>query len=410
MRDIITKIESILWAEGLHTAWNADTARAIAELLQAEGYGPGGSRPQAPVPAPAKRGRKGAGMPFSAAVAALVKLIPAGNGGNKGKPPAYWQTVLVSPDGVRLLPSAGESFAVVAETGLPESVAVDGRLFAGALKGITTPALSIRGNALVVAGGGLETSLPILHDMTAADGAWRVRDLPEPDLTGAVTWHPVVMQAIQQVARVASTDQTRASITRVLVEAEAVVATDGHRMEVRYITTHLDKPFAIPQDAIALLSSTKEPVAVAVKGGSVWLHSGPFMVQVPNERDFPAWRQVLPKDDEATLVVVLNRGMLRDFCKRVPKAEVAVQPVIMTLSAHDTAVRLQSAGMRADDIAACYGDVKQTMHVGFNASYMLSLLEGLTDGDFFELRLVDQFTPMTVRAPRQLHVLMPARI
>ena len=343
-------------------------------------------------------------MTFSAAVAALVKLLPKAS-----KVPA-WQTVLVSPDGVRLLPSAGESFAVMAETGLPESVAVDGRLFAGALKGITTPALSIRGNALVVAGGGLETSVPILRDMTEPGGAWRDWALPEPDLTGAVTWHPVVMQAIQQVARVASTDSSRATITRVLVEPENVVATDGHRMEVRYITTHLDKPFALPQDAIALLSSTKEPVAVAVKGGSVWLHSGPFMVQVPNERDFPAWRQVLPKDDEATLIARLHRDALRDFCKRVPKAEVAVQPVIMTLSPHDTAVRLQTAGMRADDIAACYGDVKQTMHIGFNASYMLSLLEGLTDGDTLELRLVDQFTPMIVRGPHLLHVLMPARI
>jgi hypothetical protein len=401
MNDPLTKLESILWPDGCAQDWDARTAQAVAEVLRAEGYGPGGSRRTLP-----KRGRKAAGMTFSAAVATLVKVIPKA----ATKSLAWQQTVLVEPGGVRLFPFSSEAYAIVAETGLTESVAVDGKLLAGALQGIGTPALSVRGDALIVTGNGLETSVPIQRDLTAPAGGWYQAAPLEPDFSECVTWQPSIMEALVQVARVASTDSTRPGITRVLVEPEAVVATDGHRLEVRYVSTYLDKPFLLPQDAIALLSSTKEHVTVAVNGKDVWLRSGTFTARVRRERDFPAWRQVLPKPDEATLAVRFNKGALRDFCKRVPKAEVQVQPVIMTLSAHDTAVRLQSAGMRSDDIATCHGNVTQTMHVGFNASYMLALLDGLPGGDFADVRLVDQFTPMVVHGTSMLHVIMPSRI
>lgn len=404
MNDVMTKIAAILWADGPNTEWNADTTSAIAEVVRAAGYGPSAAPAPAPTPIKATRTR-GKGVTFSAAVAALAKLLPKAS-----KVPA-WQTMLVEPGGVRLLPSAGDSYAIVVETGLTEAVAVDGKLFAGALKGIDTPALSIRGNALIVSGGGLEVSVPILRDMTEPGGAWRLSDLPEPDLSGAVAWHPVVIQQIEAVARVASRDTSRHTITRVLVEPEAVVATDGHRMEVRYISTHLSTRFVLPQDAINLLVSTKESVHVAIKGGSVWLHSGLYTLRVPNSDEFPSWRHVLPKNDDFEYEVRVNKAALRDFCKRVPKAQAGSQPVIMTVIPDEITVRFEWGGgaMRSEDIASSYGNVKQTTRIGLNASYLLDLLDGLPDGDFFDLLTYGDMAPMAVRECKFLHVLMPCR-
>jgi hypothetical protein len=406
MNDVMTKIAAILWADGPNTEWNADTTSAIAEVVRAAGYGPSAAPAPAPAPTPIKATRtRGRGVTFSAAVAALAKLLP------KASKVAAWQTMLVEPSGVRLLPSAGESYAIVAETGLTEAVAVDGKLFAGALKGIDTPALSIRGNALIVSGGGLEVSVPILRDMTEPGGAWRLCDLPEPDLSGAVTWYPNVMQEIAQVARVASRDASRHAINRVLVEPEAVVATDGHRMEVRYVSTHLLTRFVLPQDAINLLVSTKECVHVAVKGGSVWLHSGLYTVRVPNSDEFPSWRHVLPKSDDFEYEVYVIKDALRDFCKRVPKAEAGKQPIIMTVIPGDNIVRFEWGGgaMRSEDIASHYNKVKQTTRIGLNASYLLDLLDGLPEGACFDLLTYGDMAPMAVRGQWFLHVLMPCR-
>lgn len=222
----------------------------------------------------------------------------------------------------------------------------------------------------------------------------------------------MVIQQIEAVARVASRDISRHAITRVLVEPEAVVATDGHRMEVRYISTHLDKPFVLPQDAINLLVSTKESVHVAIKGGSVWLHSGLYTVRVPNSDEFPAWRNVLPKNDDFEYEVRVNKAALRDFCKRVPKAQAAAQPLVMTVIPDEVTVRFEWGGgsLRSEDIASSYGNVKQTTRVGMNASYLLDLLDGLPEGDFFDLLFYGDMAPMAVRETKFLHVLMPCRV
>jgi DNA polymerase III sliding clamp (beta) subunit (PCNA family) len=120
---------------------------------------------------------------------------------------------------------------------------------------------------------------------------------------------------------------------------------------------------------------------------------------------------VLPKNDDFEYEVRVNKAALRDFCKRVPKAQAGSQPVIMTVIPDEITVRFEWGGgaMRSEDIASSYGNVKQTTRVGLNASYLLDLLDGLPDGDFFDLLTYGDMAPMAVRECKFLHVLMPCR-
>ncbi len=49
-------------------------------------------------------------------------------------------------------------------------------------------------------------------------------------------------------------------------------------------------------------------------------------------------------------------------------------------------------------------------HFGGNAHYLLDLLDGMPEGDFFDLLTHGDMAPMTVRGPQFLHVLMPCRV
>jgi DNA polymerase-3 subunit beta len=228
--------------------------------------------------------------------------------------------------------------------------------------------------------------------------------------------------ALRQVTRASSSDESRPILTGVLLAAEdgglRLVATDSYRLAVR------DLPGVAvlrPEQKVLVPSRALQELGRVLAGsGEVTLRLGERDASFESgatrlttrliEGEFPNYRQLIPNSYPNRLVV--GRDELGDAIRRVKLLARDSTPIRLRASADGlelTAVT-QDIGQASESLDAKYEGAEMT--VAFNPDYLSAGVDAVT-GDEVVLETLDAMKPAVVRGPEHpefLYLLMPVRV
>jgi DNA polymerase-3 subunit beta len=261
------------------------------------------------------------------------------------------------------------------------------------------------------------------HFMVRTHPAGDFPRLPVP--TGDAVTLPVggLTEALRQVTRAASSEDSRPILTGVLLAAEngglRLVATDSYRLAVRDLRgvgvlaegQRVLVPSRALNELMRLLGSGAE---VALRLGS---HDATFTIGSVAlttrliEGEFPNYRQLIPTSYPNRLIV--GRDALLDAVRRVKLlARDATTPVRIALRPNgiELTVITTDWGTATEDVDAKYEGAEMT--VAFNPNYLIEGVEAVTS-DEVTLDTLDALKPATLRPTEgddYLYLLMPVRV
>lgn len=236
-------------------------------------------------------------------------------------------------------------------------------------------------------------------------------------------------EALRQVVRAASTDDSLPTISGVLLTGTdggasdgpslRLVATDRYRLAVRDLAGT-----AVLRDGQSVLvpgRALTEVQRLLSGAGDVTLRFGErdatFEVGSVRlttrliEGDFPPYRQLIPASYPNRLIV--GKEALLDAVRRVKLlAKDAITPVRVSFRADgvECTVVTQEVGQATEDVDGKYEGAEMVM--GFNPGLLIDGLEAVP-GDEIALETIDPMKPATIRATEgddYLYLLMPIRL
>lgn len=236
-------------------------------------------------------------------------------------------------------------------------------------------------------------------------------------------------EALRQVVRAASNDDSLPVISGVLLTGESaggadrpglrLVATDRYRLAVRDLpgTSMLreDQRVLIPSRALGELQrllSNADSVIVRLGERDASFEVGHVRLTTRLiEGEFPPYQKLIPDSYPNRLTV--NREALLDAVRRVRLlVKDAITPVRVSLKPDgvECTVITQELGQATEDLEAKYEGTELVM--GFNPSFLIDGLEAVA-GDEIALETIDPMKPATVRGTEggdYLYLLMPVRL
>jgi DNA polymerase-3 subunit beta len=248
--------------------------------------------------------------------------------------------------------------------------------------------------------------------------------LPVP--TGDTVTLPVagLTDALRQVTRAASNEDSRPILTGVLLTAEEgglrLVATDSYRLAVRDLRgvgvlaegQHVLVPSRALNELMRLLSSPDPAVSLRLGPHDATFTVGSVALTTRLiEGEFPNYRQLIPSAYPNRLIV--GREQLLDAVRRVKLlARDATTPVRIALRPNgiELTVITTDWGTATEDVDAKYEGAEMT--VAFNPTYLIDGVEAIT-GDEVSLDTLDALKPATLRpteGDEYLYLLMPVRV
>jgi DNA polymerase-3 subunit beta len=229
-------------------------------------------------------------------------------------------------------------------------------------------------------------------------------------------------QALRQVVRAASSDDSRPILTGVLMTAEAdglrLVATDSYRLAVCDLPG--EAVLGEGQHVLVPSRALNELAKQLTGGGEVTLRLGArdatFVVGDVRlttrliEGDFPNYRGLIPSNHPNRLTV--PRDALLEALRRVRLLAQEATPVRVLMKPESIELKAvtQDVGEANEEIDATY--VGQELTVAFNPQYLLDGVE-VTPGEHVSLETIDALKPALVRPVDTgdfLYLLMPVRV
>lgn len=248
--------------------------------------------------------------------------------------------------------------------------------------------------------------------------------LPEPSGAGVVIAATERLgDALRQVVRAASTDESRPILTGVRLEPGEdgglrMVATDSYRLALRDLPgTRLvvgDQRALVPAKALSELIrvlGNDTDVTVQLGDREVSFTAGDTRLTTRLiEGEYPNYRQLIPASYPNKLVV--NREALLDAIKRVKLLASDSKNVRINLQRDQVLLSAvsQEWGQASDTLDASYDGAEFT--VAFNPDYLASGVEALS-GEEVSLETMDAMKPAVLRDPADpsyLYLLMPVRV
>jgi len=248
--------------------------------------------------------------------------------------------------------------------------------------------------------------------------------LPAP--TGETVTLPVsgLAEALRQVTRAASGEDSRPILTGVLMAAEEsglrMVATDSYRLAVRDVrglgVMSEGQKVLVPSRALnelmRLLGSDAGEITLRLGAHDATFGlPGVSLTTRLIEGEFPNYRQLIPSNYPNRLMV--GRDALLDAVRRVKLlARDATTPVRIALrpTGIELTVITTDWGTATEDVDAKYEGAEMT--VAFNPNYLIDGVEAIT-GDEVVLDTLDALKPATLRPTEgddYLYLLMPVRV
>ncbi len=230
-------------------------------------------------------------------------------------------------------------------------------------------------------------------------------------------------EALRQVVRAASSDDSLPVISGVLLTAEPaglrLVATDRYRLAVRDLpgTTVLreGQRVLVPSRALSELQrllAGAEQVTLRLGERDASFEVGRVRLTTRLiEGEFPPYQKLIP--DEYPNRLLVAKEPLLDAVRRVRLlVKDAITPVRVSLRPDgvECTVVTQEVGQATEDLDAKYEGAEMTM--GFNPSFLIDGLEAVT-GDEVLIETLDPMKPATVRPTEgadYLYLLMPVRL
>jgi DNA polymerase-3 subunit beta len=232
----------------------------------------------------------------------------------------------------------------------------------------------------------------------------------------------VLQDALNQVVRAASSDDSRPILTGVLLAAEAgglrLVATDSYRLAMRDVPGA--SVLADGQSVLIPSRALNELNRILGQGAEVQLRLGEreasFEVGAVTlitrliEGDFPNYRGLIPESHPNLLTV--NRDELLDALRRVKLLAREATPVRLEMSSDglELVAVTQDVGTAREQIEGTYEGSPLT--VAFNPQYLLEGVE-VAVSDQVTLSTIDELKPALVRIADNdefLYLLMPVRV
>jgi DNA polymerase-3 subunit beta len=252
-------------------------------------------------------------------------------------------------------------------------------------------------------------------------------DFPRlPVATGETVTLPTegLTEALRQVTRAASSEDSRPILTGVLMAAESdglrLVATDSYRLAVRDLRgvgvlaegQRVLVPSRALNELMRLLGGPASEVSLRLGAHDVTFRTGPVSLTTRLiEGEFPNYRQLIPSGYPNRLIV--GREPLLDAIRRVKLlARDATTPVRIALRPNgiELTVITTDWGTATEDVDAKYEGAEMT--VAFNPTYLSEGVEAIT-GDEVALDTLDALKPATLRpidGDDYLYLLMPVRV
>lgn len=232
-------------------------------------------------------------------------------------------------------------------------------------------------------------------------------------------------EIIEKTLFAVSHDDTRSNLAGVHLDAGSkkgmirLVATDGHRLAVvdrKAKGTAPKEGVILPRKGLAevlkVLPEVTGTVTVRLVGNEAIVQlQGCTLSMRLVEGTFPDYKQVVPK--ESPNVMHVDRDAFLQTIRRVSllsseKARgvrIGLTPGRLEISANNPDI-----GEASEDLEVEYGG--KDIEIGFNARYILEVLQVLPEGTKVELGLGDQLSPGVIKGtdPGYSYVVMPMRI
>lgn len=250
--------------------------------------------------------------------------------------------------------------------------------------------------------------------------------LPDPAPDAVTLSASDLAEALHQVVRAASTDDSRPILTGVLLSAEdsglRLVATDSYRLAVRDLpgTSVLreGQSVLVPSRALReverLLSGADElTLRLGERDATIEVRSAAGLTRLTTrliEGDFPNYRGLIPTSQPNRLTV--SREALLDAVRRVRLMAREATPVRLAMSGDglELVAITQDVGEAHEQLDAGYDGAELT--VAFNPEYLLDGIDVAT-GDDVVLETLDAQKPAVLRGTNGgdfLYLLMPVRV
>jgi DNA polymerase-3 subunit beta len=246
--------------------------------------------------------------------------------------------------------------------------------------------------------------------------------LPDAAADAVTLPSPTFGEALRQVARAASGDESRPILTGVLLAAEndglRLVATDSYRLAVRDLpgtsVLRTDQKVLVPSRALnelaRLLPSSGEVTLRLGERDATFEVGGARLSTRLIEGEFPNYRQLIPQQYPNRLTV--GREPLLDAVRRVKLLARDSTPIRLSMSpdALDLTATTQDIGQAAESLDAKYEGAE--MVVAFNPDYLSAGVDAVT-ADEVVLETLDAMKPAVLRAGEAndfLYLLMPVRV
>lgn len=289
--------------------------------------------------------------------------------------------------------------------------------------------------------------------ITAGRSQFTVRTHPSGDfprlpvpVADAVTLPAAgLADALRQVVRAASSEDSRPILTGVLMAAEAgglrLVATDSYRLAVRDLpgagVLREGQKVLVPSRALGELqrligsgggAGSTSPAGDEAEDGKGEMAKGAVTLRLGDhdatfelgrvrlttrliEGEFPNYRQLIPSEYPNNLIV--GRDHLLDAIRRVKLlARDATTPVRIALRSDgiELTVITQDWGQATEEVDAKYEGAEMT--VAFNPNYLIDGVEAVTSDEVL-LETLDALKPATIKPTEgagYLYLLMPVRV
>jgi DNA polymerase-3 subunit beta len=257
---------------------------------------------------------------------------------------------------------------------------------------------------------------------------YRLGDFPHPPSSGGETVSlstAGLAEALRQVVRAASSEDTRPVLTGVLMAAEAegirLVATDSYRLAVKDLpgakgVLSEGQKVLVPSRALSELQRLLGSGAEAVEM-HLGTHDAKFAVgQVKLttrliEGEFPPYRQLIPFNYPNRLVI--GREAFIDAIRRVRLvARDATTPARISLRSATVqlSVITNDWGQAVEEVDAKYEGTEMT--IAFNPQYLAEGVEAIV-GEEVVLETIDALKPATLKPTDKsdyVYLLMPVRV
>jgi len=266
--------------------------------------------------------------------------------------------------------------------------------------------------------------------ITAGRSEFSMRTIPADDFPrlGTPEGEEVVLSAealsdaLKQVVKAASGDDSRPILTGVLLAAEGeglrLVSTDSYRLAVRDLpgTSVLsgDQSVLVPSRALAELNRVfGDHNEVSLRLGerdASFEVGGTQVVTRLIEGEFPNYRGLIPDSYPNELTV--NRAELLDAVRRVRLMAQEATPIRLSMRSDglELVPVTQDVGQAQEALDASYSGDELT--VAFNPDYLIDGIE-VTPGEEVTLQTVDPLKPAVMRGADSadfLYLLMPVRV